>query len=232
MKKYEWILLDADNTLLDFDQAERLALRQTIIDAGIEYKEVHHQIYHRINKKCWEDFEQGLIQQDELKHMRFRLFFQTIGTRKNPIKANKNYLQKLSESDHMIPGAKALLEQLKEYGFKLALITNGLKEVQRPRILKTKLAPYFQSIIISDEIGVAKPHAGFFNYAYQSIQHPAKSSILVVGDSLSSDIKGGNNFGVSTCWYNHHGIKNETGILPKYTIDKIEELPSIIWRKP
>jgi len=231
MKKYEWILFDLDNTLLDFDQGESYAFRQMLEQSGIPYKAAYFQMYNRINKKCWADFEEGLITQDELKSLRFRKFFEAIGSKKSPRRANRNYLSFLGESDHEIAGARDLLNQLKEQDFQMALVTNGLKDVQHPRLKKSKLYPYFQSIIISDEIGVAKPHKAFFDYAYEAIGRPSKASILVIGDSINSDIQGANNYGLASCWFNPKEKENNTEISPTYTIDKLEQLHNIIWRK-
>ena len=232
MKKYEWILFDLDNTLLDFSQGEAYAFRQMLEQAGIPYQAAYFQIYQRINKKCWEDFEEGLITQEELRSLRFRKFFEAIGSKKSPRRANRNYLSLLGKSDHEIAGARELLNQLKEQAFQMAIVTNGLKEVQRPRLEKSKLNPYFHSIIISDEIGVAKPHKAYFDYAYEAIGKPRKDSILVIGDSINSDIQGANNYGLSSCWFNPNGKENTTEITPTYTIDKLELLHQIIWRKP
>ena len=110
----------------------------------------------------------------------------------------------------------------------MSIVTNGLKEVQRPRAIRLKLQQYFASMIVSDEIGIAKPDIRYFEYAYGTLKNPPpKSEILMVGDSLHSDIQGGINFGITTCWVSHGRI-NETAIQPDYKISNFLELSSVL----
>lgn len=228
MRKYDWILFDADNTLFDFDLAARHAFDATLSNFNIVQKAEHHDIYLQVNHQCWKEFEHKQITATELRTKRMKLFFEGIGEFRNPSEFNDFYLKKLSEGALLIKGATDLLQILLAKNFKLVIITNGLKEVQRPRLNAANLTSYFKEIIVSDEIGVAKPQSAFFEYTFQQINNPAKDSVLVVGDSLNSDIKGGNNFGLDTCWYNPEKLVNETEIQPKFEIQKLENLLNII----
>ena len=224
---YDWILFDADNTLFDFNHSQTVALRQSIEAMDIPYQAHYLPTYHEINQACWRDFEKGTITQLQLRSLRFANFLDAIGFHRDPSKFNERYLDFLAQTDFLLPNARPLLEQL-QTNFQLAIITNGLKEVQRRRIHKANLDHYFQAIIVSDEIGHAKPHAPFFEYTFNAIGHPNKSKVLVVGDSLNSDIRGGEAFGLDTCWVNLHQQPNLSKIKPTYEIHALEELLSII----
>ena len=110
----------------------------------------------------------------------------------------------------------------------MALVTNGLKVVQRPRIAKSQTGHYFQAIVVSEEIGASKPGRTFFDYTFQQIGHPPKSEVLIVGDSLNSDIQGGNNFGIDTCWYNPAKKYNESAIKPTFEIQSLQHLKTFV----
>ncbi|HHM21047.1 MAG TPA: HAD family hydrolase, partial [Bacteroidetes bacterium] len=160
--------------------------------------------------------------------VRFERFLTVIGEYRDPHELSTYYLKELSGIGFLLDGARTLLEDLLDRGHRLCLITNGLKEVQRSRIAAARMEPYFEAIVISDEIGTAKPHAGFFQYAFSAIGHPDKEKVVVVGDSLSSDIQGGNNFGLATCWFNPDGRDNITAHRPDYEIKNLEEILPIV----
>lgn len=226
--KYQWIFFDADDTLFDFKKSARHALSCTFEKFNIKPDPLYFQIYKDINNETWAAFERNEITAIELRYIRFERFMDAIGEYRDPAEMNSYYLQELSQTDFMIDGARALVEELLDNDHKLCLITNGLKEVQRPRIKKADFAHYFECIVVSDEIGVSKPDAGFFEHAFSGIGHPSKDEVIVVGDSLNSDIQGGNNFGLHTCWYNPSGNTNLTKHKPTYEIDRIKRLMEII----
>ena len=224
---FQYLLFDADNTLWDFNEAERIALKASIEAFGIAYQNTHLFTYHHINHQCWSDFEKGLLTQEVLRYRRFELFLEKLEHHADPHAFGTHYLEGLASSNHMISGARKLLDELKGK-YQLVMVTNGLKEVQRPRIANTQVEHYFEEIVISDEIGVAKPHQGFFDHTFESIGHPPKDQVLVIGDSLSSDMKGGNNYGLSTCWFNPKGKENNSEVQPDYEIRDLKELWGII----
>jgi 2-haloacid dehalogenase len=228
--KYPWILFDADDTIFDFHRSARHSLIATLKDFDIVPKPAFVTIYEQINIETWAAFERQEITAVELRRTRFEKFLDAIGEYRDPMEMNAHYLQNLSSTTFLVDGALALMQELLALGLRLGLITNGLKEVQRPRISRAKLEANFEVIVVSDEIGVSKPHAGFFEHAFDKMGSPGKREVLVVGDSLNSDIQGGNNFGLDTCWFNPGKTPNITAHQPTYEIEKLQELKSLLHR--
>ena len=228
MSKYTWLLLDADNTFLDFATASKHSFFTTCENHALHCDEEIFKIYKSENAKVWEAFENKEITALELRSLRFQKFFDEAGIKGiDPFEFNARFLDNLIDASSTYQGAIQFLEHLNSR-FKLSVITNGLKEVQRPRISKLNMNHLFESIIVSDEIGVAKPDVEFFNYSYSTLENPPhKSEVLVVGDSLKSDIQGGINFGVDTCWISHQR-DNDSSIDPTYTVESLFELNTIL----
>lgn len=223
--RYEWLLFDLDNTLLDFDQAALAAFQQTLATFDIRSQPHYYTLYKKINNKVWRDYENKAISSLALRPKRFELFLRETSQIADPRAMSTTYLKLLVKHSTLLDDAKELLDFLQP-NYKMAIITNGLKEVQRPRLALTKIDHYFAAIIVSDEIGVAKPQTAYFDYTFQQIQYPDKSKVLVIGDSLNSDIKGGHNYDLATCWLNAKGQKNTLDLQPTYEIQKLTELKS------
>lgn len=226
--KFEWILFDIDNTLLDFDGPSKLALKSSCDLHNLEYSEDLYLVYKEVNAKVWSEFEQGQITAVELRPLRFQRLFNEISMNPcPPTLFNKTYLDFVVDYAKGYESIRGTLSHLKKK-YKISVITNGLKEVQRARLTRLELNHFFDSITVSDEIGVAKPHKAYFDHVFNSIPNPSKpEKTLVVGDSLHSDIKGGNDYGCSTCWISH-GRHNNGEIKPDYTILNISEFDKII----
>ena len=222
--KYEWLLFDLDDTILDFDISERYALEKALLRVGISFQPKHLTIYEKINRKCWDAFEAGSLPQAAINETRFSEFLAALALPEtNAIEFGNYYLTQLSEKAVFMEGAEALLDSIyKKY--QLGIVTNGLKEVQRPKLKKNKLMHYFKIIVVSDEIGVSKPNTDFFDYAFAEMKFPSKERVLIIGDSLNSDVKGGLNYGIDTCWYNPNKKKNITTKTPTYEINNLNEL--------
>lgn len=228
MKKYELICFDADDTLLDFRRAERYALEKSLQSFGIVYDEAHHlRIYSQINQAVWRELEQGELAQDQLKSERFRRLAQALRQDFDPVAFGKAYLQALSEASFLLDGALEIVRYLKEK-YRLLIITNGFHMVQTKRIGESALAPYIDEVVISEDVKSAKPEREIFQQALARIGHRDKSTVLMVGDSLSSDIQGGINFAIDTCWFNPTRSENESLITPNYEIHRLLELKSIV----
>lgn len=225
--KYDWLLFDLDNTILDFDQAMVFAFKKTIAEANILADDNHFPTYQKINKACWKDLEQGKITQDQLRTLRMERFLEAIESEVHPVHFSENYHYNLSNDIFYLSNAKDLIEKWSNQ-FPLVLVTNGLKEIQRRRLEKSDLEKHFQHIVISDEIGVAKPHAGFFDFVFEKIKQPAREKVLIIGDSLSSDIRGGNDYGIHTCWLNADNKNFPKDNTPTYEIGKLEELGAFL----
>lgn len=224
---YQWLLFDADNTLFDFDRTMENALESAMQYADLPFEADFHQIYQEINHQCWSDFEHGKITKNELRTLRFSLFFEAINVKYSPDLFEASYLNYLAQGAFLIDGAQALLEEL--HGeFRMGLVTNGLKEVQRPRLAKSGLQHYFDVVVVSDEIGHAKPHAAFFDYAFAEMRHSRREEVLMIGDNLNADIKGAAEYGLDTCWYNPQQLPNNLGIQPTYQINNLHNLRSLL----
>lgn len=228
MINYKWLLFDADNTFLDFASASKKSLFTTCSDYNLNCDEDIYKTYKIENAKVWESFENKEITAVELRSLRFEKFFSAVKvTGVNPFEFNTQYLQNLVAVSEAYEGAIDFLDNLRDR-YTLSVITNGLKEVQRPRLNKLHMSHLFESIIVSDEIGVAKPDIEFFEHSYNTISNPPpKSEVLVIGDNLKSDILGGINFGVDTCWISHDK-QNTSSIKPTYTVDNLFGLSSIL----
>lgn len=226
--KYEIIIFDADETLFDFIKSERDAFKNTMLEFDIEYNENHHlKIYHGINADIWKEFEKGLITQERLKVERFKRLSHKLNTRFDEVAFAKSYMKHLSNASFLYDDSMDLVESLHK-DYKLTIVTNGLTDVQDTRIRKSIIAKYFEDIVISEEVKVSKPNPEIFELALKNLNHTDKSKVLIVGDSLTSDIQGGINFGIDTCWFNPNRKVNETSIKPTYEISNIMELKDIL----
>ncbi len=226
--RYEVIIFDADETLFDFRKSERDAFKNTMLEFDIEYDENHHlKIYQSINTAIWKEFEEGLITQKELKVERFKRLSDKLNSEFDELEFAKSYMKHLANASFLYDESIQLVESLHK-DYKLTIVTNGLKDVQDNRIRKSIIAKYFEDIVVSEEVEVSKPDPKIFEHALNNIKHTDKSKVLMVGDSLTSDIQGGINFGIDTCWYNPNKIVNKTGINPTYEISNLMELKKII----
>ncbi|MBE6764683.1 MAG: noncanonical pyrimidine nucleotidase, YjjG family [Ruminococcaceae bacterium] len=224
--KYKYILFDADETLLDFRDCEEKALSTLLRYAGGEGSDYEKSVYKRINAGWWKRFEQGLVTKPQLTVGRFADTCRELGFDRDPNELSDYYIERLSEGDRLIDGALEVCRTL--YGkCRMYIITNGIERVQMGRWSRVAIKDYFENIFISETIGYQKPRREYFDYVIDFIGNPPKSEILVVGDSLTSDIRGGIGAGLDTCWVNPEG-KPSGDITPTYTIRSITECPDII----
>ncbi|MBN1993053.1 MAG: YjjG family noncanonical pyrimidine nucleotidase [Anaerolineae bacterium] len=224
--KYKWLLFDADGTLFDYDRAEQFALQHTFGQLGYPFEERYLHAYRRINHAIWLEFEQGKIDQASLRTRRFELLFETVNITYNPQVFSAAYLANLAAASFLMAGAEETVELLSPK-YNILIITNGLAEVQRPRFKGSAIYRHIKEIIISEEVGAAKPDPQIFSLAFARMRHPAKNEVLIIGDSLTSDIQGGRNYGIDTCWFNPHRQINGQ-ILPTFEIQTLAELPRIL----
>lgn len=228
VKTYSHLFFDLDNTIFDFTGGSRLAFSAMLKYFNIKEEDDMYDGYKRINKEVWNELEAGKITQYDLREKRFKLFFNAIKVEIDGHRANSVYLSELVEHSELLEGARELLTDLKKE-YVLFAITNGLKEVQRPRMNKTNTTDLFDHIVVSDEIGFTKPHKAFFDVAYEPIKSEVtKDKILVIGDSLGSDIKGGNDYGFDTCHYNPRSYPYLLGIEPVYKVHSFDDLRSLL----
>lgn len=228
MVNYRAIFLDADGTLFDYDRGEKFALEMSLQDFSIKGdQEDLLEIYREINKNIWAEFEKGEISAERLKTERFHRFGEKLGVDLNPKIFSEKYLGYLGQASFLLEGAKEVLDWLKG-DYVLILLTNGLSRVQRSRVKLASLEDYFQELVISEEIGEAKPAPGIFDRAMEAAGNPRREEVLMVGDSLESDIKGGIGYGLDTCWIRNGGQNTNPGVTPTFIIDEIKELPGLL----
>jgi putative hydrolase of the HAD superfamily len=199
-----------------------------MLEFNIEYDEKRHlQEYSAINSAMWKEFEDGLVTQEKLKVERFKRLSEKINTVFNEVEFARSYSRHLSNTSFLYDDSIDLVKDLYK-NYRLTLITNSLKDVQDNRLRKSVIGKYFEDIVISEEVQVAKPDTKIFELALNNIKHTDKSSVLMVGDSLNSDIQGGINFGIDTCWFNPNRIVNRTRFKPTYEISNLMELKSVL----
>lgn len=229
MRRYTWVLFDIDDTLLDFGYAARLAFSTVLTELGVVEEPHHFDTYQECNHAAWSAFESGAINALQLRRKRFEDFQHAVGLTGliDPFEMNALFLNHVIDHTLPIPGALELLEQLHP-STGMAVVTNGLREVQRPRIQRAGMEPYFASIVVSDEIGLAKPGYDFFAYAHQAIGTPDKAEVLVVGDSLQSDVQGANAFGYASCWYNPGKKENTHRWQPHFEVQSLDQVLDIL----
>jgi len=225
--RYRWLIFDADGTLFDFRLGETTALQQTTRKHGIPYTQHLHDAYSAISAGLWGQFEFGEISLMHLRVARFERLFSELGIGAEPESFNLDFMEALGQQRQLLPGAEDVVRDL-SLRFQLLLATNGIAVVQRPRFARSSIRKYFEDVVISDEIGVAKPQTGFMEEAFSRMGEPRKTEVLMIGDSLSSDIAGGVNFGIDTCWFNPDGLALDGSPKPTFTIADLAEIDAIV----
>ena len=221
------VLFDLDDTLFDFHKAEKIALTKTLVHFGIDPTEETLALYSTINAAHWKRLELGEISREEVKVGRYRELFKTIGVECDPVKATAYYESMLAIGHYFMPGAPELLEELYRK-YRLYIVSNGTAKVQEGRIGSSGIAKYMDGIFISQVLGANKPDKQFFDICFSEIPDFSLSETVIIGDSLSSDIKGGINAGITTVWFNPKGIENDNDIKPDYTIKELSEVPGLL----
>jgi 2-haloacid dehalogenase len=204
MKIYRGVLLDADNTIFDYDRAEAEALEETFANAipDVPYREAA-EAYREINARYWKLFEQGSVTAERLQSGRWADLFNRLGRAGDPSEAAATYVARLSTKTHFLPGAPDCVRELAGRA-RLCLVTNGLSRVQRGRLAHSGIAGHFAAVLISEELGFAKPDPRFFLAAGSALDLPA-SQLLCVGDSPAADVAGARGAGIDACWVSPSG---------------------------
>ena len=223
MENYEWILFDADETLFHFDAFA--GLRHMFANYNIEFSAKDYQHYQNINKGLWDQYQNHEINASQVKQQRFQYWADKLDT--CPHELNQAFLDSMALICKTIDGADALLENLYDKA-KLGIITNGFSALQEVRLEKTGLKKYFDLVVVSEEVGVAKPHPDIFNHAISNMGNPLRKNVLMVGDNLHSDIIGGNQAGFDTCWFNPTKQPQHNTIRPTYQVQSHEQLNKLL----
>ena len=225
---YKFILFDLDHTLLDFDTAEDVALTQLLKEEGVEDIQAYKDYYVPMNKALWKDLELKKITKAELINTRFAKLFAHFGIEKDGVYLAERYQFYLSQQGQLFSGAMELLDSLIDRGYELYAATNGITYIQTGRLEQSGIAPFFKEIFISEQLHTQKPDAAFYEKIGARIPNFNKNHALMIGDSLSADIQGGNNAGIDTIWYNPHHLENKSLAQPTYEVDSYQALLLIL----
>jgi 2-haloacid dehalogenase len=220
---YTWLLIDADGTLFDYDRAEAAALENTFAECGAAYEAAYLEKYQRINSRIWRELEAGRISPQALRVRRFELLFHAIELELSAETFSAAYLRQLAACSHLIEGAAEVVQALSRK-YRLMIATNGLSDVQRPRLENSAIREYIADLVISEEVGAAKPEPAYFDVAFRRMGNPRKDEVLMIGDNLSADIGGAARYGIDTCWYNPAGLPRTLDIAITYEIQNLSEL--------
>ena len=225
--RYITLLMDADNTLLDFTRSEHDAIAETFAHFGLPNDDATIAIYSEVNDAHWKMLERGEIEKKVLMWKRFEAFCARTGLEADPKALAADYLKTLSTKSYMIEGALEVCAELAK-SCRMYIITNGDKRVQQGRFNPSPLAKYFEKCYISEEVGFEKPDIRYFDAVMQDIPEFDPATTLVVGDSLTSDIKGGVEYGIDTCWLNPKGKEVPEGMNITYVIKDIRDVLEIL----
>lgn len=225
--RYSTLLFDLDHTLFDSDTSEARAYDVTMRAAGVAEPSGLFETYRRINLELWSGVERGVVQPIEVRTLRFERMFAEVGIDADVEAMASLFVRSLGAHGELYPGAVEVLDELAEHA-RLALVTNGLSDVQRARLERVGIADRFEVVVVSSEVGVTKPRPEIFDVAFAALGHPPVDSALMIGDSLTSDIAGGADYGVATCWYNPHGKTAGASDVVTHEIRELEELLDIV----
>ena len=229
MSRRPAVLLDLDDTILDFHRAEAAALSRTLREMGLEPREEILRRYSAINRRQWELLEEGRQTREQTLTRRFEILFAEYGIVASGPETRDRYEENLSHGHYFMPGAEELLRTL--YGrYELYIVSNGTPKVQAGRIASAGIAPYFEKIFISEHIGSNKPDARFFEACFSEIPGVDRERAIILGDSLTSDIRGGKNANILTCWYNPDRTENRSAVIPDYEICELSEFEGLLGR--
>ncbi len=222
------VLLDADDTLLDFAKSEKEAIVKTLKEFNVPVSDKIVQRYVEINLHCWKLLETGQITRVYLDRLRFDLLFEEFGIKdKDTVAAGATYRAHLTESGYVIDGCVEFLDKISKR-YRLFLVTNGTQPTQIVRLKSAGIDGYFEDMFFSEQIGCAKPYAGFFDYVFSHIQGLDKARVVLAGDSLTSDILGANNAGITGIWFNPKGQILSGTAKPDHMVSGYEELEKLL----
>ena len=223
------ILWDIDGTLMDFKASEKKAIKAAFADFVIDIKEEEIALYSEINDKCWKMYEKGEIERKDVFTRRFYELFEITHFSCDVEKLNDTYLTYLGEKYVLYPDTLPVLSSLKGK-VRQYIVTNGHVKPQTMKIKDSGLIDIVDGVFISDAIGCPKPEKGYFDYCFRKIGNVDKAKTIIIGDSLSSDMLGGNNAGIITCWFNPGRAENKTSAKIDYEIKSITEIYKILER--
>lgn len=222
-----FVFLDLDDTILDFHRTERAALTKALLECGILPTEAVLSRYHQIDRQHWQRLERGELTHTQVQEGRFRVLLTELGAALDPAEVNRRFRENLCGEQYFLPQAREAVERLRQ-NHRLFLASNGTAAVQHARLTGAGLYPYFEQVFISEEIGFNKPSREFFDACFARIPGFDKSSAIMVGDSLTSDILGGLRAGLRTCWLNPARLPPDPAIRPDCEIRSLAQLEALL----
>jgi len=223
----EFLFLDLDDTILDFHKAEGIALSKTLETMGLAPTQEVLGQYRQINRAHWEMLERREITREQVLVRRFRVLFERFGIQVDQVACARLYEDYLSRGHYFLEGAVETLEILAKK-YRLFLASNGTAKVQVGRLQSANINHFFEKIFISQQVGPDKPSKAFFDRCFAQIPGFETEKAIIVGDSLTSDIQGGINAGMRTCWVNPKHAPVRADIQPDYQIESIVQLPALL----
>ena len=228
MMKYEYLLFDADDTLFDFPKASSRAFEAMCRTHDIPCTPENYRLYHGINLELWAAFDRGEVTKEFVTLERYVRFLRALDLERDPAACNRDYLAGLGEGVYPLPHAEAVCRELKDRGHRMYIITNAVASVQRSRLRGSVFADLFEAAFISEEAGAAKPSRAYYDYVRRRLPGLTDANALIIGDSLTTDIQGANNAGLSCCWFNPAGKPRREDLRVDYEIAGLRELLDIV----
>ena len=224
---FEFLFLDLDDTILDFQRAEHVALSKTLASFGLEPTENVLKSYNQINRAHWEALERKEMTRAQVLLGRFQMLFTEMGIDVDPEKVARAYETNLGIGHWFMPGAEEAVERLSKK-YKLYLASNGTASVQKGRMTSANLYRFFEKVFVSQESGANKPAIEYFERCFAQLPGFDKSKAIIVGASLTSDILGGQNAGIATCWVNPNHKEGRADIRVDYEIEALSQLEELL----
>lgn len=221
------VLIDVDDTLLDFDESAKMSMHMAAEEMGITLPENIWEVFQEVNKCLWHDLEKGLLTNDELFRVRWAKIFDAAGITADGPAFEAEFLRGLSICAPVIAGAEELTAYLHEK-YIIGIASNGPYEQQVNRLEKVGLLSYVDHMFVSGKIGHAKPSRAFFDACMEMLGDIHPSQVMMIGDSISADITGAKDYGMQTCWYNHKGAPLVQGEIADYIVDSLREIKEIL----
>lgn len=225
--KYDILLFDLDGVILDFKKTETASFINTFKKYGIEANEEIFEAYHVLNKQLWKEFELGLISKDDVTIGRFKIFFEKMNYDLDYQQFAVDYQNGLADGFFLMPDAKMILEDLSKK-YRLYAVTNGVSRTAYRRLEGTDTLKYFKEVFVSEDLNAQKPSVDYFNQVFKRIEPYDLNKILLVGDTLTSDILGANNMSIDSCWLNIDHLTNETKAIPTYEVHSLKDIYTIL----
>ena len=225
MKKI--LLIDLDNTLIDFNECARHSIMNAFKKLGFDYSPAVFDTFIEENVKIWKRLERGEITKPELRANRWNIILARLGIEYDGTIIEEMFENGVAQGAYAAEGAYELLDYL-QGKYEMYIVSNGFRFVQESRLKIGDFNKYFKNVFVSEDIGIPKPAKEFFDYCFDGLGTPDKNDVLLIGDSLSADIKGGFDYGIDTIWFNKNGEENLSAITPTYTVNKLSEIKNIL----